>query len=412
MNRIVFSIASVSILLFSGLIPLLAQNKMHVDDKYMESDVVPLAGKKGFTFQTEAGDFLFKPYALVQTAGKFNYYDDEGLNLVEQDQIFNSGFAIPNAILGFSGKAFGKITFNLALNAAKSGSELLQQAWFDVNMKDEFRIRVGKFKTPYNQAYLITLGQTLFPLLPSSLTTGMNLNASLNAVQPIFATGFDVGVQLHGIINQKYGYQVGLFNGSGSTVNTATKGLSHDLHIPSLLYSARLSYMPKGEMPLHQGDPDDLNNDKIIFGVSGSYNVDAQDRSSNDTRVGVEFAWLKDKLYVSAEGYLYSMDFTERMQRSGGFTSVGAYVQAGYFISPKLQLMGRYDYFDRNGTNLAGSLNMPAVGFNYYFSNYNLKLQVMYQYIGRWGHDTQLDRDNDDTGMAMHSALLLLQYSF
>lgn len=37
-----------------------------VDDKYVENDVVSLAGKKGFSFSTKAGDFLFKPYALYR----------------------------------------------------------------------------------------------------------------------------------------------------------------------------------------------------------------------------------------------------------------------------------------------------------------------------------------------------------
>lgn len=57
-------------------------------------------------------------------------------------------------------------------------------------------------------------------------------------------------------------------------------------------------------------------------------------------------------------------------------------------------------------------MNMPAAGFNYFFSNFNLKLQVMYQYMGRTGHDTQLDRDNDALNMPMHSAIAMLQYSF
>ena len=29
--------------------------------------------------------FLFKPYALIQIAGNFNYYDDDGFNLADQD---------------------------------------------------------------------------------------------------------------------------------------------------------------------------------------------------------------------------------------------------------------------------------------------------------------------------------------
>ena len=57
-------------------------------------------------------------------------------------------------------------------------------------------------------------------------------------------------------------------------------------------------------------------------------------------------------------------------------------------------------------------LNMPAVGMNYFFRGCNLKLQAMYQYVARWGHDTQLDRDNDNLGLATHSATVMLQYTF
>jgi hypothetical protein len=125
---------------------------------YIESNVIPLAGKKGFTFQTRSGDFLLKPYVLVQTKAQFNYFDDEGLDLAEVDNIQNIGFGIPYAMVGFSGKAFGKVTFNLALNAAATGALLLNQAWFDVNIKESLRVRVGKFKTPFNQAFLVQLG--------------------------------------------------------------------------------------------------------------------------------------------------------------------------------------------------------------------------------------------------------------
>ena len=45
-----------------------------------ENGVVSLAGKEGFTIGTKKGDFLFKPYLLVQTSATVNYYDDEGLD--------------------------------------------------------------------------------------------------------------------------------------------------------------------------------------------------------------------------------------------------------------------------------------------------------------------------------------------
>ncbi|MFV0311529.1 MAG: porin [Dysgonomonas sp.] len=401
-------------LLFAGLllsVNLLAQESDN-NDKYIESDVIPLAGKKGFSFESKAGDFVFKPFALVQASAKMNYYDDEQIGADDQDNVANSGFEIGNALIGFAGKAFGKVTFNLTLNAAQSGDALLQQAWADLNLKDELRFRVGKFKTPFNQAYLVTLGETLFPSLPVSLTAPVNIPYSINSVNPNFATGFDLGVQVHGLIKNKWEYRVGIFNGTGITVNSAKKTISDDLHIPSLLYSGRIAYMPKGVMPTHQGSPDDLNNNKFLVALSSSYNVEANWQASNDFRAGLEFSYLYNRWYISAEAYYLNMDFVERQQVSHSYDFVGGYIQGGYFINPKMQLAARYDFFDRNSSRTDGILNAPAVGFNYYIVGYNLKLQAMYQYLGKWGHENQLERDNDDLGLAQHFAQVMLQFSF
>ena len=341
-----------------------------------------------------------------------NYYDDEGLDLADQDNIANSGFEIGNALIGFAGKAFGKVSFNITLNAAKSGDALLQQAWFDLNLKDELRFRVGKFKTPYNQAYLVTLGETLFPTLPLSLTTAVNIPYSINSVNPNFATGFDLGAQVHGLVKNKWEYRIGVFNGTGINVNGAKKTISDDLHIPSLLYAGRIAYMPKGIMPTHQGSPDDLNNDKFMIALSTSYNVEANWQASNDFRAGLEFSYLYNRWYFSAEAYFMTMDFVKRQHISPTYHFLGGYIQGGYFLNDKTQLAARYDFFDRNSTRTDGILNAPAVGFNYFIAGYNLKLQAMYQYLGKWGHATQLERDNDDLGLAQHAAQIMLQFSF
>ena len=402
-----------ALLILAGTTTTLKAQDIQIDDKYVENDVVSLAGKKGFSFSTKAGDFLFKPYALVQASGTFNYYDGPGLETPYADNIANSGFAIPNAILGFTGKAFGKVTFNLSINAAKSGGALLQQAWFDVALKESFRIRVGKFKTPFSHGYLTTLGETLFPVLPTSLNTAVSLPYSLNSVNPVFATGFDLGIQFHGLVNNKWNYQVGIFNGTGINVNTATKTMSDDHKwLPSLLYFGRIAYMPKGVMPSTQGDPENLNDDKMSIAFATSYNVEAENESSNDLRLGVEFSWIKNRFYFAAEGYYLNMKFTKRQMISKAYNFWGAYAQAGYFITDKLQGALRYDLFDRNGADMGGLLNMPAIGANYYFFNSNLKLQVMYQFMGRTGHASQIDRDDDGVGMPMHSATAMLQYTF
>ena len=397
-------------LCLSALMPLAA---LAQHEEETENGIVSLAGREGFTIASKKGDFVFKPYLLVQTSANFNWYDDEGLDKAyNQDNVANSGFAIPYAVLGFTGKAFGKVSFNLSLNAAATGAALLQQAWFDVELKKQFSIRVGKFKTPFSHAYLTTLGETLMPSLPLSLTAPVILPYSLNAVTPNIGTGFDLGVEVHGLLADKFGYEVGLFNGTGISVNTAGKTFSDDWHIPSLLYAGRFTYMPKGVMPSTQGNPNRLNEDKLMLGVSTSLNVESENESTNDYRAGLEFAMLKRKLYLGAEMYYMHVGFTKRQKIDQGYHYLGGYVQGGYFVTPRLQATARYDFFNRNGMDTNGFMNMPAVGVNYFFKGCNLKLQAMYQFVGRWGHDTQLDRDNDDLGIATHNATVMLQYTF
>lgn len=400
----------ISLLALVVLLPLAAMAQY---EEETANGVVSLAGREGFSIASKKGDFVFKPYLLVQTCGNFNWYDDEGLDKAyNQDNIANSGFSVPYAVLGFTGKAFEKVTFNLSINAAVSGGALLQQAWFDVALKEQFAVRIGKFKTPFSHAYLTTLGETLLPVLPVSLTSAVILPYSLNAVTPNIGTGFDLGVEIHGLLGGRFGYELGLFNGTGASVNTASKTISDDWHIPSLLYSGRLTYMPKGVMPSTQGSPNRLHEDKLLFGLSTSLNVESENESTNDFRAGLEFAMLKNKLYLAAEMYYMNVGFTKRQKINKSYNYLGGYVQSGYFVAPRLQAAFRYDFFNRNGMDTNGFLNMPAVGVNYFFKGCNLKLQAMYQYIARSGHDSQLDRDNDNLGLATHSATVMLQYSF
>lgn len=392
---------------------MLALNSAAQYEPDTENGVVSLAGSRGFSWGSKDGRFVFKPYLLVQASAEYNYYDSQGLDpAYNQDNVANSGFAIPYAVLGFTGNAFGFITYNLSINASASGGQILQQAWADMKVRETFAVRVGKFKTPFSHAYLTTLGETMFPTLPVSLTSGVILPYSLNAVSPHIGTGFDLGVELHGLIGGKWGYQAGLFNGTGAAVNLATKTFSDDWHIPSLLYAARLTYQPFGVMPATQGNPSQLNLNKMLIGLSANLNVESENESTNDFRAGAEFAWLYKRLYVGAEAYYMHVGFTKRQKIHEAFNYAGGYVQAGYFVLDRLQACVRYDIFDRNGFDEGGLLNMPSVGVNYFFKGANLKLQAMYRYMGRTGHTTQLDRDNDALGLATSSATIQLQYTF
>ncbi len=388
----------------------------HID---MENGVLGIADDRGFTLQSKNGKFVFKPYLFLQTRGQINYYDDEGLDKAyNQDNVANSGFAMPYAILGFTGKTFGALDYNLSINAAATGANILQQAWIDYSLSPAARFRAGKFKTPFTHAYLTTLGETLFPVLPTSLTATSIMPHTLNAVTPQIGTGFDVGVEFHGVAPLKKGttwltsYEVGLWNGSGSAVNGATKTFSDDWHIPSLLYAGRITFMPWGQMPMTQGNSKMLRGRHMLFGVSGGLNVESESESTNDARLGAEFSMLLNRWYLGAEAYWMHVGFTKRQKIDDTFNYWGAYAQLGYFVIPTVQLGLRYDFMDRNGSSKDGFLNMPAVVCNYYIPKVHLKLSAMYQFTGRYGHETQIDRDNDDLGISTHHASLQVQFSF
>lgn len=386
----------------------------------MENGVLGIADDRGFTLQSRDGRFVFKPYLFLQTRLTCNYYDDEGLDKAyNQDNVANSGFAMPYAILGFTGTTFGRLDYNLSINAAATGGNVLQQAWADYRISPVARFRAGKFKTPFFHACLTTLGETLFPLLPTSLTATTIMPYSLNAVTPTIGTGFDLGFQFHGKARLSHkqnswtiGYEAGLWNGTGSNVNTATKTLSDDLHIPSLLYAARLTFMPWGTMPATQGNSHLLHGRHMLFGLSGGINVESENESTNDTRLGIEWSILCGRWYAAVEGYWMHVSFTKRQKIDEAYNYWGAYGQLGYFFTKSIQAGLRYDFLDRNGSNKDGFLNMPAAVMNYYVSRCNLKLSAMYQFTGRYGHATQLDRDNDDLGISTHTATIQLQYSF
>lgn len=390
-----------------------ADTTLNADKKYIETDVISLVNKDGFQFKNPTGEFLLNPYLLVLTRTQVMSFDDEGLNIAERDNIMNSGFGIPAALLGFAGKAFNIITFNFALNASsRSLAGILNQAWFDVNLQDEFRIRGGKFKTPMHRANLVRIGQNLLPMQPFSLTTRVNTPFDINAVNPMLKTGFDIGFQLHGNLNKIWEYQVGIFNGTGIHVNTATNSMSDDIGIPSLLYAGRFAYMPYGPMPLDEGDPDNLDRTKMLFAISSSFNVEANYESSNDLRTGFEFAYLLNRLYLTAEAYTLSMDFVERQRNSSTLTFWGSYIQAGYFVTNKIQPMVRFDLLDRNSTDVDGFLYTLSGGLNYFFVGQNLKLQCMYRYLGKSGYSSEFEENDDDNGLAEHCGVIQLQFAF
>ena len=109
--------------LLAAFLPTFAQ------EERIDNGVVSIDDDRAMTIRSNNGNFEFKPYLMVQSNASFNWYDDEGLDKAyNQDNVANPGFAMPYAVLGFTGKAYDRVAYNLSINAAGSGAVLLQQA--------------------------------------------------------------------------------------------------------------------------------------------------------------------------------------------------------------------------------------------------------------------------------------------
>ncbi|MGC4067124.1 MAG: porin [Polyangiaceae bacterium] len=376
-----------------------------------ESNVVSLAGREGFRWRTRGGDFEFNPYTLVQAYAQANYVDNRWLALTDQDNVRALGFGTSNAIFGVAGKGFERITFNLALNAACSGPCLLNQAWMDLQVSEALRFRIGKFKVPSQWAVQVRVGQTLFPRLPVSLLSRVNLPFGLNSVTPSIALGFDTGVMMHGILAKRFEYQIGIFNGEGAGVNAPSSTLSDDGGVPGLLYAARFSYFPLGPMRLEETATVAPSPTRLLLAASTSYNVEANSESSNDLRGGFEAALRHGRVYASMEAYALRMAFVERQRGVAAKTFVGSYVQVGVNAGRSVEPMARFEVFDRNSLSSRGVLLVPSVGLNYYLFEQNLKLSAVYQGLARARYRTDLEAHQDDNALYDHSGLVQLQFA-
>ena len=376
----------------------------------VESNVVSLADREGFRWRTPAGDFLFNPFLLVQAYMQAKYVNNTWLNLADQDNVTELGFGVGNALLGITGRGFGRVAFNLTLNPACFGACLLNQAWVDITAMDSLHLQVGKFKTPMHWAFQVRIGQAQLPRLPASLTARVNLPFGLNAVSPTLLTGFDLGAMAHGSFGGVFGYQLGLFSGEGIGTNAPTSTLSDDLKLPGLLYAGRLTFTPLGPMPLQEGRGARPKELRLLVAASTSYNIEANAESSNDLRAGVEVALVKGGLYWAAEAYLLHMSFVERQRGTPGRLFWGAYSQVGYRFESGFEPVVRIESFDRNSASNPGVLLIPAVGLNYYFFDQNLKLQATYQGLVRVGYKDDLAAHQDDNAMPDGQFVLQLQF--
>ena len=282
----------------------------------------------------------------------------------------SSNFQVQRVRLGFKGFAYSdKLKYQLLLSASQSGQfdnvSLLD--WFiDYGLTKEFGIRAGQFKVPYSTSFTISASELQF--------------VERTQVDSNFRLDRDDGINLYGsLFDSKLTYNAGVYNGEGRNKSNPDNGN---------LFSGRLIFEPLGRYAYHESDNDMSEKPLILF--SAAYAISGDQAGSTNTNLssrltalGVSdvagyngFAGIKYR-GTSIHGEYYHRVIDPQKNGVSDETSNGYYIQAGYFVVPKIiEIAARYESFDPDRDKDNDKRNEYGAGINCFINGQRNKIQA------------------------------------
>nr|AUN36282.1 hypothetical protein [uncultured bacterium] len=218
-------------------------------------------------------------------------------------------------------------------------------------------VDVGQFKIPIGYESLLSSGGTPFVERSLMFTQRDPFDGGYGDVR-------DTGVQLRGTQGQ-FEYRVGVFNGFGDRQNTLAVSDAKAI-------LARLAYNPKSVPGLQIG----ISGGRGNTGNRNSGSLLEGPRSDRDL-LNAFAAYKKNKFSFQAE-YLEGKGtgFTDLVGTTAERDLRGYYAGIGYYFTPKIEGVLRYDYLDAD-RDAAGDSSVRDIlaGINYYIKGNNAKIQ-------------------------------------
>ena len=127
-------------------------------------------------------------------------------------------------------------------------------------------------------------------------------------------------------------------------------------------------------MRAHQNREWMLAGRRLTIGLSSAYLRQAQqDTAQFDLEgLGIDAFFSNGPLTAQAEYAFYDSDPPEGPQDDEGS---GFYAQAGYLVSPRVELTTRHQQFDPSSNTSGDRVRWTSVGVNIYIRGHNLKVQ-------------------------------------
>jgi phosphate-selective porin len=232
----------------------------------------------------------------------------------------SNGFSVGMARIQFKGE-FDE-GFGYFLQSSFTAAPSILDAGMYYKTSRAVRLRIGQFKAPFSKEYLT----------PAPNVDFVNRARVVSAL----STGRQIGFEISGgLAGNTLNYYAGVFNGNGIAAN------SND---GDYLYAGRISFMP-------DISGDDRADRSLEVGVNAAF---SRDRAAGIVG-GLMPQFDGDRLLLGADarlhygGLLLSGEYIRtKLEPVEGEESVpwGFHVTCGYMVSPKVQILMRWDGFD------------------------------------------------------------------
>lgn len=336
----------------------------------------------GFFLASSDGRFRLNVGGQMQIRWVYNFIDEADRH--------RQGFENTRTKLVFSGHVFSRdLQYLIRLDATRNepqlvnGLEFVQDAWVRFQLNNNTSIRVGQFKVPFNREELVSSAYQLAverSLVNESLNLGRTQGVELVIADDVHR--FSIAIDDGGSDN------LGGFTAAGGGVATASTATGDPINNNALLedveyaVQARYEYIIAGSREQFEDFTSPIDEPfGAMFGIAGhAQKTESIGEPTNDRD---EIRWIAATADLSLEfgGANLFTSFTYHYVDRGGFPGqfnfYGFVVQGGYYITPKWEVFGRYEWgkADSKQDLFANSNTMSAVTFgtNYYFDGHGAK---------------------------------------
>ena len=74
-----------------------------------------------------------------------------------------------------------------------------------------------------------------------------------------------------------------------------------------------------------------------------------------------------------------------------------------------LEGRGGYDLLKGKGMDRKGLMNMGGVGVKYLFKGWKVKVEGMYEFVGGWGEDREVEGENEELGIGRDNGRVMVE---